>query len=44
MNQLQTQQARLNQLVMSDNFGPTALVLEGLRGPRGAAGPAALPA
>ena len=29
MNQLQTQQARLNQLVMSDNFGPTALVLEG---------------
>jgi len=29
MNQLQTQQARLNQIVMSDNFGPTALVLEG---------------
>ena len=29
MNQLQIQQARLNQLVMSDNFGPTAVVLEG---------------
>ena len=29
MNQLQIQQARLNQIVMSDNFGPTALVLEG---------------
>ena len=29
MNKLQTQQARLNQIVMSDNFGPTAVVLEG---------------
>ena len=29
MNKLQTQQARLNQIVMSDDFGPTAVVLEG---------------
>ena len=29
MNKLQIQQARLNQIVMSDNFGPTAVVLEG---------------
>ena len=29
MNKLQTQQARLNQIVMSNNFGPTAVVLEG---------------
>ena len=29
MNKLQTQQARLNQIVMSDNFGPTAVILEG---------------
>lgn len=29
MNKLQIQQARLNQIVMSDDFGPTAVVLEG---------------
>ena len=29
MNRLQTQQARLNQIVMSEDFGPTAIVLEG---------------
>lgn len=29
MNKLQTQQARLNQIVMSNDFGPTAVVLEG---------------
>ena len=29
MNKLQIQQARLNQIVMSDVFGPTAVVLEG---------------
>ena len=29
MNKLHTQQARLNQIVMSDDFGPTAIVLEG---------------
>lgn len=29
MNKLQIQQARLNQIVMSSDFGPTAVVLEG---------------
>ena len=29
MNKLETQQARLNQIVMSKDFGPTAIVLEG---------------
>lgn len=29
MNKLQIQQARLNQIVMSNDFGPTAVVLEG---------------
>ena len=29
MNKLQIQQARLNQILMSDDFGPTAVVLEG---------------
>jgi polyphosphate kinase 2 (PPK2 family) len=29
MNELQTQQARLNRIVLQDNFEPTAVVLEG---------------
>ena len=29
MNKMQKQQARLNKLVMSEKFGPTAVVLEG---------------
>ena len=29
MTELEIQQARLNQIVLSDNFGPTAVVLEG---------------
>lgn len=29
MNEMQSQQARLNQIVLSDNFGPTCVVLEG---------------
>ena len=29
MNKMQKQQARLNKIVMSDSFGPTAVVLEG---------------